>query len=290
MMNARYEAFVDTDTTHGELHMSAIVKYILAARFLELGLRKFHRAVVELEDSAEFRTWRREGRVRQEHFPCDDGECTPNILGRFTEGGFEFSCRHFAVTYAIDPGLAVNKSWHRMRHVTQRNGATARILWLIAECQRAHLRCGDPLELRPYPYEDVIGDHRARWPDHYIDASIISRVIKNKPVIGYGGKRVLLADLLPGRTQWLGHRIANLLGHVDRQLGDAGLAAALEAHYGLRIGRRYVAHCRRAMGIAPLRDRLGKALVLILPRCSAGGGLSMKRLWPGLPMARAPTS
>jgi len=270
--------------------MSTIVKYILAARFLELGLQKFHRTVVELEDSAEFRTWRREGRVRQKHFPCDDGECAPKILGRFTEDGFEFSCRHFAVTYAVDPGLAVNKAWHRMRHVTQRNGVTARILWLIAEHQRTHLRCADPLELRPYPYQDVIDDHRARWPDYYIDASIISRIIKNKPVIGYGGKRVLLADLLPGRTQWLGHRIADLLDHVDPRLTDAGLAAALEAHYGLRISRRYVTHCRRAMGIPPLRDRLGNALVLILARCSAGGGLSMKRPWPEFPMARASTS
>ena len=73
---------------------------------------------------------------------------------------------------------------------------------------------------------ETILDHRARWPDHYIDASIISRIIKNKPVIGYGGKRVLLADLLPGRTQWLGHRIANLLCHVGTRLTDAGLAAA----------------------------------------------------------------
>lgn len=54
---------------------------------------------------------------------------------------------------------------------------------LIAQHQAAWLRADDVLDLAPYAYAEIIADYRKRWPGRYIDAGIISRLVRHRDLL-----------------------------------------------------------------------------------------------------------
>ncbi|MBF0624139.1 MAG: hypothetical protein HQL82_04970 [Magnetococcales bacterium] len=233
-----------------------MLKHLLATRFMKLDLKKYHRLVEETEASEEFQAWRKAGLVQETHFPHLT-HCLPSLLGQFVEGTFRFRCRHFAVTYRADPSLPPGSLWHRLRHITQRNQITTRILEIIGDRQGPYLQSHDPLALNIVPYKEIKTLYQHRWQGEYIDESIVSRVVRQRVLFDFNDKPCPLKELLPSRSRWLGNRIVRLLETDCAEMTDIGLAIVLAIRYNLPVTSRHVGYCRARMGLPPSRVRTG---------------------------------
>lgn len=262
----------------------SMIKHILATRFMEYRLSKYHQIIIQFESSKTFYTLLKKERVHRDHHPHIISECVPNALGVLTPDGFRFCCRHFAVTYKVDGTVPIDSTWHTMRHITLRNQITAHILEIIAEYQCVYLQSANILDLSGLPYAEIVAICQRKWPETYMDNSIVSRVVKSSTVYCHSGQCISLSHLLPSKSQRLGYRIDWLLKNHDPNMNDLALTCALIEYFGVQVKRRYVSACREKMGIPSLGKRMGKGCLDIPVTCLEYLTHLIKRHWPSLKM------
>ncbi|MGN7614107.1 hypothetical protein ACQZV8_18720, partial [Magnetococcales bacterium HHB-1] len=232
--------------------------HIIMARFLRHSLKRYHKIVEQTDRSSEMISGFNEGKLKRINYDYIPETCLPHTLGQWRDGHFFFSCRHFATLYVIDESLPINAFWHRLQHINLRNRLTSRLLRLILSYQSDFLVSGEPSDLKIYLYRDIVAHYQKRWPDNYIDESIISRIVHGKNLLDQQGRAHALTDLLPSKSLWLGHQIAALIKE-ESTLGDRDLVFHLQKKFNIKVSRRYVSRCRRKAGILSLRERKERA-------------------------------
>lgn len=132
---------------------------------MSMDMAKYHRFITAIEESNWFRE-RVKNRELEINF-CHHFKDISNTgtLGRFTENEFIFSCRRFAVTYSVSPNVPADKNWHTLRHITQRNRITARIIGIIGRFQHKYLMTNDPIALRRLPYQQIVNEYKRQYPE-----------------------------------------------------------------------------------------------------------------------------
>lgn len=236
--------------------MTKTVQHIISAKVLALDMTRYHAYVSALENTPDFLSWRRQERIREQCFPVMADGCPENVLGRFDCAGFRFSSRRLAVTYEFAADTPITPAWHMARHVTQRNRTTWRLMELIAQRQSKWIRSGDLLDMESCSQSALLKDYRERWSNAYIDASIISRLVRGRDALCPQGCRLPLSDLLPGRSQWLGYRVGYIIENGGWKLDDGDIAALLSERFSVPVSRQRVGQVRGRLGIASLRKRL----------------------------------
>lgn len=224
-----------------------------------MNLLKYHRLIVVTENADWFRKWVTDEKVRRVFtLAASVDKCIPTLLGSFNADRFQFSCRHFAVTYNVSSDIPIDKNWHTMRHISQRNQITARLLEMVIRLQYKYLQTYDPMDLCRLPYKQIENEYKRQYNGNYMDSSIISRVVRNKMVCISGYKEMLLTDLFPGDSYLIGRKIIQLLKTGNPLLSDRDLQGLLIQRYGLQLTRRYVTYCRNLMDIPVARLRREK--------------------------------
>ncbi len=218
---------------------------------------KYHRFITDIEASDWFQDHLRKGELEINYDHHIGDLCNTGSLGQFTENEFIFSCRNFAVTYNISPKVAVDKNWHTLRHINQRNCITARLMKIIGRLQEDYLLTHDPINIRRLPYQQILDEYKRLSPESYIDHSVISRVVNNI-IVEVNGKTISLNEVLPRKSHLIGIRIVKLLETLNPLLSDRELQKELRDRYSLQITRRYVSYCRNLMGIPVARLRKKK--------------------------------
>lgn len=222
-----------------------------------MNVAKYHRFVSTIEATEWFRDQVQNGDLKITYYPHTKSLCRRGSVGAITENGFLFSCEHFAVTYNLSPTVAIDKNWHTLRHINQRNSIAHRIIEIIILLQQEYLVSQDPITLRQLPYQQIITEYKRLYPDSYMDASVISRLVKTI-LLEVNGKTTLLNELLPGKSYLSGLRIEKLLKTTDPLLTDEDLQRNLANKFDLHVTRRYVSYCRNLMGIPDVRLRRKK--------------------------------
>lgn len=234
-----------------------MINQIITARVMTMNVAKYHRFVSTIEATEWFRDQVQKGDLKITYYPHTKSLCRRGSVGAITENGFLFSCEHFAVTYNLSPTVAIDKNWHTLRHINQRNSITHRIIEIIILLQQEYLVSQDPITLRQLPYQQIITEYKRLYPDSYMDASVISRLVKTI-LLEVKGKTTLLNELLPGKSYLSGLRIEMLLKTTDPLLTDEDLQRNLANKFDLHVTRRYVSYCRNLMGIPDVRLRRKK--------------------------------
>ncbi len=219
-----------------------------------MNMVKYHRFVSTIEATEWFRDQVQKGNLKLTYYPHKKSLCRPQSAGIIRENGFLFSCEHFAVTYKISPEVAVDKNWHTLRHINQRNSITHKVLEIIIQLQQEYLVSQDQTTLQQLPYQQIIAEYKRLFPDSYMDSSVISRIVKTILFV-VNGKTILLKELLPGKSYLIGVRIIKLLKAMDPLLTDEDLRIKLANNYDFHVTRRYVSYCRNLMGIPEARLR-----------------------------------
>lgn len=245
-----------------------MIRQIICAKYMEMKLDKFKKLVQKVEQSDWFKQALSHGIVVRNYFPnTDDGALLGSKhMGQFTGNGFVFSCKEFAVEYCVEDidkmkfnqaNLRESASSKRflLKHISDRNRITWRIMSIIAKRQYRFIRFGEPLTLRTLPYQLILDDYKNRYPNYFMDVSIISRVVKNKPVFLPNGEDILLHHLLPRKSYLVGVRLKDIISREIKSLTDTQLRDELSKQYAMDYSTRYAAYCRHKMGIPPARSR-----------------------------------
>jgi len=219
-----------------------------------MDMTKYHRFVNTIEATEWFREHARNGDLELNYSQHTESLCRPGSLGRFTGNEFLFSCKHFAVTYTISQQVVVDKNWHTLRHINQRNSIINRLLGIISRVQEQYLLTRDPITLLQLPYLQIVDEYKALFPRNYMDVSIISRVVRNN-LIKVHGKTISFNELLPRKSYLVGLKIMQLLKSTDDLLTDEDLRKKLANKFDRHVTRRYVSYCRNLMGIPEVRMR-----------------------------------
>jgi len=227
---------------------------IIMAKVSSMKAERYHRLIPSLESSDWFQNCRHRNWIRVTHLPFIGQSCTPRILGSFIGPRFRLSCRHFAVLYTPAPEMPVDKIWFRLQNITLRNKITYRLLSIMGKHQADFLDTGDSNFLIRLPYQKIIEDYSDRYPGDYMDASIISRIVRHQ-IILHNRQEVPVSDLLPKRSYLIGLKVMAFIRKYDPLPGDRELVHLLKQHFKIEITRRYVTTIRQQMGIPSLRER-----------------------------------
>lgn len=138
-----------------------------------------------------------------------------------------------------------------------RNRIVGRLLSLIAEARPDWRKNPVPWLLRPLPYHTLVAAFRQRWPDCYLDQSIISR-LANHVTVGHAGHTMRLRELLPRRHLWLGHCLRRVICEAGHLLPDADLVSPMQAMTGERFSARHIQRLRVGAGIPSVRELRGQ--------------------------------
>jgi DNA-directed RNA polymerase specialized sigma54-like protein len=231
-----------------------MINQIITAKIMSMDMAKYHRLITAIEETGWFKKLVKSRELEINYCHHMGSVCNTGTLGRFTENGFLFSCKHFAVTYNVSPKVAVDKNWHTLRHINQRNSITNRLLGIIGRLQGKYLLTHDPITLRRLPYQQIVDEYERLFPESYIDFSVISRLVKNN-IIEVNSKAISLNELLPRESYLIGVRILKLLETMNPLLSDGELRKELANKFDLHLSRRHVSYCRNLMGIPEARLR-----------------------------------
>ncbi len=238
-------------------------------------LKKYHDFIENAEETDSFQTLLTKGCLKINYFPFIKKGCNPNTLGELNEKAFIFSCRHFAAQYKVSPDVLVDKQWHVLRHITQRNQITHRLMNIIAHFQEKFLLTGEQHNLRHLPYKKIIDEYSLQFPKCYIDPSVISRIIRHKTVFFNGSRNILLAELLPKKSYLLGLKISRLTAPSRSSFSDIELRKELYRRFHINVSERYVSCCRNLMNIQSKKLRKKKRFLCPTGDSTVNGFLRM---------------
>lgn len=141
--------------------------------------------------------------------------------------------------------------------LSSRNRVTYNMLCLVVDMRRCWLIDPQPEHLMPITYREIRSAWATRWPDRYLDDSIISRVMRNT-IVETHGQQISLSQIFPRRTPWLAQCLRKMIYQEEGMDSDAVLAARLGDWLGMRISPRTMQRVRQFAGIPSQRDRVGK--------------------------------
>ncbi|MBC8147904.1 MAG: hypothetical protein H8E98_07980 [Bacteroidetes bacterium] len=231
-------------------------------------LDKFNKLIQNVEHSHWFKKGLFYGIITKNYYPYSNNDLysKSNNIGQFTNNGFVFSCKEFAVEYNV--AKIDHKKVNRenisellyskrllLNHISDRNRITWRLLNLLASRQQSFIQSCNSFKLVLQPYKTILKDLKMIYPNEYMDSSIISRIVKEKNVILMNGEMIQLNQLFPKASYCIGLRIRKVVFEHKNMWSDTDIQKALSEKYDINISTRYVAYCRNAMGIPSVRNR-----------------------------------
>jgi len=219
----------------------------MAARVFSWNTERFHHWASQLVHGEEFDSIK---------------PCLAASQAKLSPDGIEFGCECFSYMLTENdaqgyPFVQPESRDYSLLLLSARNRVTFNLLSLVIEVRREWLKNPKPEYLTPIRYAEIKKRWEARWPNRYIDESIISRVLRNT-VVETHGRQILLSQIFPKKIQWLSQCLREIICRDDAIDSDIVLAIRLREKLNLSISPKTVQRARIFSGIPSQRDRLGK--------------------------------
>jgi len=275
-----------------------LVGRIILSNFLEYSVERFIAFISDVEGTPLYKRLAQEGAVAPKCLP-DASILRARNAAALAEAGviakvdgeanfsIYYTVREFSIEYQIsDEKLArylnnsklteeerknISRLLNKLRRINTRNVIVHKTLKRIVEYQRDYLASSNELNLKLLTRAELArlisdaGDDSPRV-DFTIDASRISRAIRELSLITPKGKEVPLRFLFASRKDMVKRCIRAILNQEKKDIGsgqiikpytDEELRCKIHEEYSLLITRREVAYCRKEMGISPYFERNG---------------------------------
>ncbi|WP_218136992.1 GIY-YIG nuclease family protein [Paraburkholderia lycopersici] len=258
---------------------------IVLARFLELSLRSFSRAVATADADIGrlgLAAWVEIGRLSGSHLEDarQNGPANPT-LGRIADSNgvlvLRYARESYIREYRLDEAalehrvrraaLAQNQSalLGRLRLINTRNRLTDALAGAAIAAQEHYLRSGAPLTLTPLT-QGLLSARLRADPQLAVvaDEGRVSRLVRRLSLTTADGRIVPFATLAPKPRQVHRHMVESVIreeksrmlrGDLQTPLTDDAIARILAQDYGVRVLRRSVASIRRDLAIPDSRNR-----------------------------------